>query len=218
MNDLISKFKDICVSKITLPDSGEITINKLNVNFQSSLHRELEDSENNHLAILKYIYYINQHIVSLSKNHTFTYKDKLSLIHFWLADINSLTVEGVNLDAIDKLKDLKTELSLNDILITVQFAQSNITLENKMLEFLLEQPVDKIGHLSIIFFDVFRFVRSMKIDKQEFLIDKLSIQEFYQLFELLNITHLNQITTIVTDTLHSVTAIRELEADITSFY
>ena len=42
MNSLVDKFKEICTNKITLPDGGDITISKLNVEFQSELYKEIE--------------------------------------------------------------------------------------------------------------------------------------------------------------------------------
>ena len=96
MNSLVDKFKDICTKKITLPDGGEITISKLNVEFQSKLYKDIELSENDYMAALRYISYVNNHICSQYRDYNFTYKDKLYLLNYWLSDINSNPVEEID--------------------------------------------------------------------------------------------------------------------------
>ena len=138
MNNLLDKFQEICTSKITLPDGGEITINKLNVEFQSALHKQVEQSENDYVAVLRYIFYINEHICSLYRDYNFTYKDKLYLLNYWLSDIADIPKEKINFNGIDTLNKTKLELQLNDTPVNVQFCQSNIVQENKILQFLLK--------------------------------------------------------------------------------
>jgi len=218
MNNLLDKFQEICTSKITLPDGGEITINKLNVEFQSALHRQVEQSENDYIAILRYILYINEHICSLYRDYNFTYKDKLYLLNYWLCDIDSKAPEELNLKVIDTLNKTNLKLQLNDTPVNIQFHQANILQENKILQFLLDQPAMNTGRMSVIFFDVFRFIQCIQIKEQKFLIENMSIQDFFKLFELLSINHLHKISEKISEILLDLSFIREQEADITSFY
>jgi hypothetical protein len=218
MNNLLTKFKDIYTATVKIPDGDEITINKLNVDFQSSLQTEIEDSNNDYTAVLKYILYVNRHICSLHRDYNFTYKDKLFLIDYWISDISSIEPEKLNLHLIDELKDSQLELQLDKSPVLINFIQPNILQENKILEFLLDQKEDESGRMHVIFFDVFRFIHSMKIGEQLFLIENLSISEFFELFKLLSVSHLRQISEKLTTMLQDVGSVRELEADITAFY
>lgn len=218
MNSLVDKFKEICTKKITLPDGGDITISKLNVEFQSKLYKEIEVSENDYIVILKYMLYVNKHICSLYRDYNFTYKDKLCLINYWVCDMNSTPLEELNFEVIDNLNNTNIDLQLDKSLMNVQFIQSNILQENRLLEFLLDKPGTEIGRMSVVFFDIFRFVKSIKINDQTFLTENISIEDFFKLFELLSINHLQLITTKISEVLEDVSLIREQEADITSFY
>ena len=117
MNSLVDKFKDICTKKITLPDGGEITISKLNVEFQSKLYKDIELSENDYMAALRYISYVNNHICSQYRDYNFTYKDKLYLLNYWLSDINSNPVEEIDFKSIDTLNKTTVEFELNESLV-----------------------------------------------------------------------------------------------------
>ena len=86
------------------------------------------------------------------------------------------------------------------------------------LEYLLDKPISQTGRMSVIFFDIFRFINSIKIEEQEFLIENILIDDFFKLFELFSINHLQQITNKISEILEGVSFIREQEADITSFY
>lgn len=218
MNNLLSKFQEICNDNITLPDGGDIKINKLNVDFQSKLHTRLENSENDFVAILTYMDYINEYITGLYRDYNFTYRDKLYILNYWFQDIHSLDNFNLNTKAIDKLNDSKIELQLNNNNIVVKLQQSNLQLENKILQFLLSKPSKSIGRMSIIFFDTCRFIHSVEIDGQEFFIENMSVEEFYKIYELFSVDHLKQITDKLTEILQELSIIRELEADITSFY
>ena len=87
MADLLSKFKDLCTSNVILPDSNEITISKLNVNFQAKLHSHFTDIPDDiqnvdNVFILEYIKFINKYIIELHSERTFTHRDKLFLLDF----------------------------------------------------------------------------------------------------------------------------------------
>ena len=218
MNSLVDKFKEICTNKITLPDGGDITISKLNVEFQSELYKEIESSENDYIGVLRYIFYVNKHICSQYRDYNFTYKDKLYLLNYWLSDISETPSDELNLKTIDNLNNTTIDLQLNGSLVSIQFIPSNILQENKLLEYLLDKPISQTGRMSVIFFDIFRFINSIKIEEQEFLIENILIDDFFKLFELFSINHLQQITNKISEILEGVSFIREQEADITSFY
>ena len=167
MNSLVDKFKEICTNKITLPDGGDITISKLNVEFQSELYKEIESSENDYIGVLRYIFYVNKHICSQYRDYNFTYKDKLYLLNYWLSDISETPSDELNLKTIDNLNNTTIDLQLNGSLVSIQFIQSNILQENKLLEYLLDKPISQTGRMSVIFFDIFRFINSIKIEEQE---------------------------------------------------
>ena len=84
MTDLLDKFKTLCTTNVILPDSNEITLNKLNVNFQAKLHSHFtnlpDDAENvDNLFVLEYIKFMNKYIIELHSERTFTHRDKLFL-------------------------------------------------------------------------------------------------------------------------------------------
>ena len=218
MNNLLDKFKDIYTATVKIPDGEEITVNKLNVDFQSSLQKELDNCNNDYIAVLRYILYINRYICSLHRDYNFTYKDKLFLIDYWISDINSNESEKQNLDIIDKLKDSQLELHLDKSPVLINFIQPTLLQENKILEFLLDEKEENINRMFIVFFDIFRFIHSIKIGQQQFQIENLSTPEFFELFQLLSVSHLRKISEKLTSTLQDVGSVRELEADITSFY
>ena len=201
MNSLVDKFKEICTNKITLPDGGDITISKLNVEFQSELYKEIESSENDYIGVLRYIFYVNKHICSQYRDYNFIYKDKLYLLNYWLSDISETPSDELNLKTIDNLNNTTIDLQLNGSLVSIQFIQSNILQENKLLEYLLDKPISQTGRMSVIFFDIFRFINSIKIEEQEFLIENILIDDFFKLFELFSINHLQQITNKISEIL-----------------
>ena len=87
MNNLITDFKSLCTSNITLPDSGDITVEHLNVNFQNNLYQKIKNNGNHIRVTLEYIQYLNNHILSFNKEKQFTYKDKLYLLNHWRIDV-----------------------------------------------------------------------------------------------------------------------------------
>lgn len=225
MTELLNKFKNLCITNVILPDSKEITLNKLNVNFQTKLHSHFtnlpDDSENvDNLFVLEYIKFMNKYIIELHSERTFTHRDKLFLLDFWQKDIESSDKSSnfsEDLKCIDKLNDIKLKLNLNNIQPLIKFKQPTLEEENKILTFLLEDAKEKTD-MDIIFFDVFRFLHSIDIDKHEYLIDNISIQELHSLFLLFDIEHLREISKTVSKVLEKVTDTRLLEADYSSFY
>jgi hypothetical protein len=226
MPNLLSKFKDLCTSNVILPDSNEITISKLNVNFQTKLHNHFtnisEDTENvDNVFILEYIKFINKYIIELHSERTFTYRDKLFLLDFWKKDVESSDEPSnvlEDLKCIDKLNEMKLKLQSSNIQLIIQFKQPTLEEENKILTFLLEDNDNEKTDMDVVFFDIFRFLRAIHIDKHEYLIDNISIQELHKLFLLFDVQTLREIAKTLAETLEKVTTLRLLEADYASFY
>jgi|TARA_R100000008_G_C3585185_1_gene171687 hypothetical protein len=226
MTDLLDKFKNLCTTNVILPDSNEITLNKLNVNFQTKLHSHFtnlpNDSENiDNVFVLEYIKFINKHIIELHSERTFTHRDKLFLLDFWKNDIESSDNSSnilEDLKCIDKLNDVELKLNLGTMHPKIKFKQPTLQQENTILTFLLENSNSKNTDMDIIFFDVFRFLHSIDIDDHQYLIDNITTQELYELFLLFDIEHLRTISKTLSETLEKVTNIRLLEADYSSFY
>jgi len=225
MTDLLNKFKNLCTTNVILPDSKEITLNKLNVHFQTKLHSHFtnlpDDAKNvDNLFVLEYIKFMNKYIIELHSERTFTHRDKLFLLDFWKKDIESSDNSSnlsEDLKCMDKLNDIKLKLNLNNIQPLIKFKQPTLEEENTILTFLLEEAKEKTD-MDIIFFDVFRFLHSIDIDKHEYLIDNISIQELHKLFLLFDIEHLREIAKTVSKVLEKVANTRLLEADYSSFY
>ena len=94
MTELLNKFKELCITNVILPDSEEITLSKLNVDFQAKLHSHFidipHDIENvDNVFILEYIKFINKYIIELHSERKFTHRDKLFLLDFWKQDVES---------------------------------------------------------------------------------------------------------------------------------
>ena len=156
MSELLNKFKQLCNSTITLPDNGEITLSKINVDFQSKLHNTLGGfGDDNTTIVLKYIQYINEYIINIDLGREFTFKDKLWIIHFWRKDIidteEELDVES--LKVIDNLKDCTIKFTLNKLETTVKLTQSTLIHENNIIDFLLNQDKE-LNETDILFFDI----------------------------------------------------------------
>ena len=124
-----------------------------------------------------YILHDSDDMMMFSQNYK---PDKLYLLNYWLSDIANISKEELNFNGIDTLNKTELKLQLNDTPVNVQFCQSNIVQENKILQFLLDQPAAQTGRMSVVFFDIFRFIHSIKIKDQNFLIENMSIQDFFK--------------------------------------
>ena len=52
MNELLTKFKSLCLDNIQLPDSGPITVTQLNIQFQNELFNIIRNiSQENNITI-----------------------------------------------------------------------------------------------------------------------------------------------------------------------
>jgi|19_taG_2_1085344.scaffolds.fasta_scaffold03051_2 hypothetical protein len=226
MTELLDKFRDLCITSVILPDSKEITLNRLNVDFQAKLHshfinipREVANIDN--IFILEYIKFVNKYIIELHSERKFTHRDKLFLLDFWKKDVESSDTSSnllEDLKCVDKLNEIKLELQLSNMRPIIQFRQPTLEDENKILTFLLSDDDKEKTDMDIVFFDIFRFLHSINIDSHEYLIDNLSIEELHKLFLLFDVQCLQKISKTVTDTLDNINTIRLLEADYSSFY
>jgi hypothetical protein len=226
MTELLNKFKELCITNVILPDSEEITLSKLNVDFQTKLHSHFIDIPHDianvdNVFILEYIKFINKYIINLHLERKFTHKDKLFLLDFWKQDVESSDTPSnllEDLKSIDKLIEIKLKLQLKSMHIIIQFRQPILEDENKILAFLLEDSDRNKTDMDIVFFDTFRFLHSINIDDHEYLIDNLSLKELYELFLLFNVESLQQISKAISDTLENINDTRLLEANYSAFY
>lgn len=220
MSELLNKFKQLCNSTITLPDNGEITLSKINVDFQSKLHNTPGGfADDNTTIVLKYIQYINEYIINIDLGREFTFKDKLWIIHFWRKDIidteEELDVES--LKVIDNLKDCTIKFTLNKLETTVKLTQSTLIHENNIIDFLLNQDKE-LNETDILFFDAFRFLDVITIDSKDYNISNLTIEELYQLYLLFNVDDIKKILQNINITLEDISNIKSIEGDFSSFY
>ena len=220
MSELLDKFKQLCTSTITLPDNGEITLSKVNVDFQSKLHNTLGDfSDNDTNIVLKYLQYINEYIINIDLGRQFTFKDKLFIIDFWLQDVVDTheNIDIKNLNVIDKLKDCTIKFKLNKLDTVVKLTQSTLTHENNIIDFLLNQEKE-LNETDILFFDAFRFLDVITIDGKDYELSNLTVEELYQLYSLFNIDDIKKILQTIATTLEDISNIRSIEGDFSSFY
>ena len=59
MNDLLTKFKELCTQEIELPDSGTITTTQLNVDFQNKLFNVIKSLKDETSISINYLQYLN---------------------------------------------------------------------------------------------------------------------------------------------------------------
>ena len=220
MSELLDKFKQLCTSTITLPDSGEITLSKVNVDFQSKLHNTLGDfSDNDTSIVLKYLQYINEYIINIDLGRQFTFKDKLWIINFWRQDVADTNgpLDIKDLNVIEKLKERTINFNLNTLSTTVKLTQSTLIHENNIIDFLLNQEKE-LNETDILFFDAFRFLDVITIDSKDYELSNLTMEELYQLYTLFNVDDIKTILQTITTTLEDISDIRSLEGDFSSFY
>ena len=220
MSELLNKFKQLCNSTITLPDNGEITLSKINVDFQSKLHNTLGNfTDDNSTIVLKYLQYINEYIINIDLSREFTLKDKLWIIHFWRKDIinteEELDIES--LKVIDNLKDCTIKFTLNKLETTVKLTQSTLIHENNIIDLLLNQDKE-LNETDVLFFDAFRFLDVITIDSKDYKISNLTIEELYQLYLLFNVDDIKKILQNINITLEDISNIKSIEGDFSSFY
>jgi len=220
MSELLNKFKQLCITKLILPDNGEITLTKVNVEFQSKLHNALGDvNYSDTSVVLRYLQYVNEYIINIDLNRQFTYKDKLCIINFWRQDItdekNSFDIK--DLKVIDKLKDINLNLQLSKLKASIKFTQSNLTHENNIIDFLLHEEKE-LNETDVLFFDCFRFLHLITIDDKDYEIANLSIKELYDLYRLFDVDNIQKITQTISSTLESISNIRSQEGNFSAFY
>ena len=101
----------------------------------------------------------------------------------------------------------------NDIVIT--FTLPTISQETDILEVLLNKENNTDADL--VFFDNFRFLESITINEEKYIINNITTHELYELYLLFDINNIQKISDHINKQLGDLTSIRSQEADFSFF-
>ena len=210
MNELLSKFKELCTTKLTLPSGTEIEVENINIDFQKQLIEKLRDIENNVAVAITYVGFLNNYIYQKT-NKDLPYFDKLALLQHWQKIINKdVTTVNITETLIDD-----TKIDINGINVSLEFSIPCLSKESKLLEFIIQQ--EEINETDIAFFDNFRFISSIKIQDVTFIPDENPIAELYELYKMFDITAVSTLSNHITNKLSTVNDLRISEIDFSYF-
>ena len=214
MSELLAKFKEICNNEINLPDTGNVTITQLNIEFQNRLFSLLKETEGEAAVSINYLQFINNYIFEVTKKDNITFIDKLFLLLHWKNEINvedkqEIKFENVNLND----EHLKTNISEQDV--KIDFKIPSLKQENNILSYLLSK--DTLLEADILFFDLFRFIEKITISDQEYKLSDTSYEDLYKLYLLFDIGLIDSIASTINNGLADVVNLRSLEADFSFF-
>ena len=183
MSNIVSKFKELYVRTVTLPDSGEIKIGQINVDFQDKLLRKIKKLKNEAASVLTYILHLDTYIYNSTKKDL-TYKDKLYLLQHWrnIVKVKDTTNYDVNTSI---LEDTPYNTKVNTAKVEIGFKLPTLTFEIDLLKYLVkaEDPAET----DLIFYDNFRFIKCLKIDDTTHNASDLSYEDLRELFLLFDL-------------------------------
>ena len=212
MSNVLTKFKELYTQKITLPDSGEIEISQINVDFQDKLLRKVKKAEGDVHAVLLYILHMSNYISDKTKKNL-TYKDKLYVLQHWRNnivddptdhDLNSATIEN---------EPYKANIGTADIEIGFKLPQLKYELD--LLQYLNKKK--EPAETDLIFYDTFRFINYIKLGATTYNIDDLTNNDLHELFLLFDPNMLKPLSAHISTTLQDLNKMRIYEADYSNF-
>tara|TARA_Y100000361_G_C11123448_1_gene324580 strand:- start:234 stop:887 length:654 start_codon:yes stop_codon:yes gene_type:complete len=214
MSDLLTKFKEICNTDIELPQSGKISVTKLNIEFQNKLFSVLQDLEGEANISINYIQFINNYIFEITKKDTVTFIDKLFLLTHWKNEIDVDNKKEIEFKDIN-LNEQKLTTTIQDQNVEIYLKTPTLKQENDILSYLLSK--ETLLEADILFFDLFRFIDKLVISDQEYKLSDTSYEDLYKLYLLFDFTLVESITTTINNALKEVANLRSLEADFSFF-
>ena len=214
MSDLLTKFKEICNTDIELPQSGKISVTKLNIEFQNKLFSVLQDLEGEANISINYIQFINNYIFEITKKDTITFIDKLFLLTHWKNEIDVDNKKEIEFKDIN-LNEQKLTTTIQDQNVEIYLKTPTLKQENDILSYLLSK--ETLLEADILFFDLFRFIDKLVISDQEYKLSDTSYEDLYKLYLLFDFTLVESITTTINNALKEVANLRSLEADFSFF-
>ena len=214
MSDLLTKFKEICNTDIELPQSGKISVTKLNIEFQNKLFSVLQDLEGEANISINYIQFINNYIFEITKKDTVTFIDKLFLLTHWKNEIDVDNKKEIEFKDIN-LNEQKLTTTIQDQNVEIYLKTPTLKQENDILSYLLSK--ETLLEADILFFDLFRFIDKLVISDQEYKLSDTSYEDLYKLYLLFDFTLVESITTTINNALKEVANLRSLETDFSFF-
>lgn len=211
MTDILAKLKQFNTVSVYLPSiKQEKNVQKVNINFQNKLQRQLSDEDREYEIAAKYLLHLNTTLLRQLPDIDLTYLDKISVINQWRSE-----TKNIDFDKTTDISNLSCEVPIGNNKIIVKYKNPSLSYENKLLSFLLSESVSEFD---FVFFDTFRFVKSISFDDDTtYDVKNLSNDELYDVFNSLNLTVINKINTYLTDNLKDIDDLRSLEGDL-SFY
>tara|TARA_R100000152_G_C6768547_1_gene194077 strand:- start:602 stop:1210 length:609 start_codon:yes stop_codon:yes gene_type:complete len=196
----------------TLPSGKNVSIQRLNVDFQRSLLAHFDEDNDPTTLGLKYIQFVNNYLLSIYPE--IKYLDKLFVLNKWVQEFSEAKE-----DTIPEFKNINFDntntVLINDIDVTIKLQQPSVVTENLLLEYLLTK--EERDNIDLSFFDNFRFVESITFNSVEHKTTDITVEELYQIYLLFDLPALQKLSDSINSTLDKITDLRTLEADFSFF-
>ena len=196
----------------TLPSGKNVSIQRLNVDFQRSLLAHFDEDNDPTTLGLKYIQFVNNYLLSIYPE--IKYLDKLFVLNKWVQEFSEAKEDNIPEFKNINFDNTNTVL-INDIDVTIKLQQPSVVTENLLLEYLLTK--EEKDNIDLSFFDNFRFVESITFNSIEHKTTDITVEELYQIYLLFDLPALQKLSDSVNSTLDKISDLRTLEADFSFF-
>ena len=212
MSGIVSKLKQLNKSKVFLPSiKEEKDIDRININFQSRLQQQLKDNDSEFGVAVKYLLHINDTLQKQLPEISLTYIDKLSVLYTWSS--KSEKVDFTNLPELDGNTSM---IDFGEAKVEFKYKNPTLDYENTLLKEIVKKPT--ITEYDFIFFDTFRFIKSMSFeDDIVYNVKDLSVKELHEIYSNLTLPSIKNINESISGNLKDIETIRAIEGDL-SFY
>jgi hypothetical protein len=212
MSGIVSKLKQLNKSKVFLPSiKEEKDIDRININFQSRLQQQLKDNDSEFGVAVKYLLHINDTLQKQLPGVSLTYIDKLSVLYTW-----SSKKEKVDFTNLPELDGNTSMIDFGEAKVEFKYKNPTLDYENTLLKEIVKKPT--ITEYDFIFFDTFRFIKSMSFeDDIVYNVKDLSVKELHEIYSNLTLPSIKNINESISGNLKDIETIRAIEGDL-SFY
>lgn len=212
MSGIVSKLKQLNKSKVFLPSiKEEKDIDRININFQSRLQQQLKDNDSEFGVAVKYLLHINDTLQKQLPEISLTYIDKLSVLYTWSS--KSEKVDFTNLPELDGNTSM---IDFGEAKVEFKYKNPTLDYENTLLKEIVKKST--ITEYDFIFFDTFRFIKSMSFeDDIVYNVKDLSVKELHEIYSNLTLPSIKNINESISGNLKDIETIRAIEGDL-SFY
>lgn len=212
MSGIVSKLKQLNKSKVFLPSlKEEKDIDRININFQSRLQQQLKDNDSEFGVAVKYLLHINDTLQKQLPDVSLTYIDKLSVLYTW-----SSKKEKVDFTNLPELDGNTSMIDFGEAKVEFKYKNPTLDYENTLLKEIVKKPT--ITEYDFIFFDTFRFIKSMSFeDDIVYNVKDLSVKELHEIYSNLTLPSIKNINESISGNLKDIETIRAIEGDL-SFY